>query len=53
MASEVLLNNSAVKSLIREGKNYQIENIIQTSRQEGMIHMTKSLSDLTDKGIIN
>ena len=53
LASEVLLNNSAVKSLIREGKNYQIENIIQTSRQEGMIHMTKSLSDLTDKGVIN
>lgn len=53
LANEVLINNSAVKSLIREGKIYQIENIIQTSRQEGMISMEKSLAGLADRGVIN
>ncbi len=53
LASEILINNSAVKSLIREGKTAQIENIIQTSRQEGMISMEKALADLADSGIIN
>jgi twitching motility protein PilT len=53
LASEILINNSAVKSLIREGKIYQIENIIQTSRQEGMISMEKALTDLANQGVIN
>lgn len=46
LASEVLIVNSAVKSLIREGKIYQLESIIQTSRAEGMISMKKSIEEL-------
>lgn len=46
LACEVLFANSAVKSLIREGKIYQIESIIQTSREEGMVSMEKSIEDL-------
>lgn len=45
-AHEILLANSAVKSLIREGKIYQLESIIQTARKEGMIMMEKSLEEL-------
>ncbi|MEK7203160.1 MAG: ATPase, T2SS/T4P/T4SS family [Patescibacteria group bacterium] len=52
LAAEILLNNSAVKSLIREGKLYQIENIIQTSRDEGMISLNKSLEQLLISGKI-
>ncbi len=50
VAAEVLLNNSAVKSLIREGKIYQLENIMQTSRQEGMINLDRAITDLVNAG---
>jgi len=46
LATEVLLANPAVKSLIREGKIHQLESVIQTSRGEGMISMGKSLEEL-------
>lgn len=52
MAHEVLLINSAVKSLIREGRIYQIESILQTSRREGMISMDKHLEELSQSGEI-
>lgn len=52
LASEVLMVNSAVKSLIREGKFYQIESIVQTSREEGMISMNKSIEKLIKEGKI-
>jgi len=52
LAVEILLNNSAVKSLIREGKIYQLESIMQTSRKEGMISMAKSLEELIQTGEI-
>ncbi len=50
LANEILLNNSATKSLIREGKIYQLESVMQTSRKEGMISMHKSLSNLVGSG---
>lgn len=53
VAYEVMINNSAVKSLIREGRYFQIENIIQTSRKEGMISMNKSIDYLLESGKIN
>lgn len=52
LANEILLNNSAVKSLIREGKIFQLESVIQTSRREGMISLEKSLANLADLGEI-
>lgn len=45
-AVEVLLANAAVKNLIREGKIYQLPNVIRTSRDEGMITLDESLVDL-------
>lgn len=52
LANEILLNNEAVKSLIREGKIYQLESVMQTSRRQGMIRMDKSLESLIESGEI-
>ena len=38
-ACEIMLVNSAIKNLIRERKVYQIDLVIETSLQEGMITM--------------
>lgn len=53
LAVELLLANSAVKSLIREGKIYQLESILQTSRREGMVSMEKSIEELIKSGTVN
>lgn len=50
LANEILLNNSAVKALIREGKIYQLESIMQTSKKEGMVTLEKSLANLIELG---
>lgn len=52
MASEILLANSAVRSLIRDGKTYQIPNVIQTSASEGMISLDKVLAEYVSRGDI-
>lgn len=52
LAPEILIATSAVKSLIREGKIYQLESIIQTGRKEGMVSMSKSLEELLKTGEI-
>ncbi|MDA3840734.1 MAG: ATPase, T2SS/T4P/T4SS family [Patescibacteria group bacterium] len=52
MAYEVMINNSAIQSLIREGRYFQLDNIIQTSRKEGMISMSKSIDALIYSGEI-
>ena len=44
-AVEVMLGNSAIGSLIREGKTAQIPTTIQASRREGMITLERSLAD--------
>ena len=42
-AVEVMLANSAVRNLIREGKTHQLQNVIRTSQQMGMCTMDESL----------
>ena len=49
-AIEVLLSNGAVRTSIREGKSHLIDNIIQTSGEEGMILMDASLAYLVKAG---
>lgn len=51
-ACEIMVANSAVKNLIREGKTHQLTNIIQTSASEGMISLDKVLAELVSKGDI-
>ncbi len=51
-AVEIMIKNHAVENLIREGKAYQIDSVIETSLQEGMISLDKSLADLVHQGAI-
>lgn len=52
LAAEVLIATPAVRNLIREGKSYQIPNMIQTNKDKGMQTMEDSLKDLVVKGYI-
>ena len=45
-AREVLLANSAVSNLIREGKTFQLASIMQTGRGQGMQMLNDALLDL-------
>jgi twitching motility protein PilT len=51
-ALEILLSTSAVKNLIREAKTHQIDNVLQTSAEEGMMLIEKHLAELVQKGAI-
>jgi twitching motility protein PilT len=52
-AVEILINNNAIANLIREGKSHQINLVIETSRDQGMISLNHSLADLVKEGIIS
>ena len=52
-AFEVMVCNTAVKNLIREGKVHQIPGVMQTGQRDGMITMEKSIEGLIDSKIIN
>jgi len=43
---EIMLTNPAIRNLIRERKIYQIDLVIETSIQEGMISLNRSLVNL-------
>ncbi len=51
--SEIMIKNSAVGNLIREGKTNQIDNVIRTSSDIGMISLEKSLVNLVREGVIS
>jgi twitching motility protein PilT len=52
-AVEIMLGNPAVKNLIREGKLYQLPNVIRTHRDIGMISLDEALVSLYLKGTIS
>ena len=49
-AYELLINNNAVSTLIRDARTHEISAVIQTSSQEGMIDMDRALAELVRKG---
>jgi len=51
-AYELLLNNSAVSNLIREGRSHEIQTVIETGLEHGMIDMNRSLVELVKRGEI-
>jgi len=51
-ASEVMVANSAVRNIIREGKTHQLDAVIQTSAEEGMQTMDRTLAHLVKSGKI-
>ncbi|MDD5691739.1 MAG: type IV pilus twitching motility protein PilT [Candidatus Omnitrophica bacterium] len=52
-AFEIMVANSAIKHLIKEGHTNQIYTAIQTGRQEGMQAMEQSLKNLCQAGVIS
>lgn len=52
VATEILINNSAVANCIREQKISQLYTIMQTSQSEGMMTFEQSLKDLYMRGDI-
>ncbi len=51
-AAEILVANAAVRNIIREGKTHQLDAVIQTSAQEGMQSMDRTLVTLVQSGQI-
>jgi len=52
-AVEIMLANAPVKNLIREGKIYQLPNVIRTHREIGMISLDEALVNLYLKRLIS
>ena len=52
VAYELMLGTTAIKTAIREGKTHQIESILQTSQEAGMVTLEKSLAALVRTGKI-
>lgn len=50
---EVMISTSAIRNLIREGKTYQMQSIIQTSRDAGMQTMDDAILEKYREGIIS
>ncbi|HET9721810.1 MAG TPA: type IV pilus twitching motility protein PilT [Candidatus Saccharimonadales bacterium] len=53
VAAEILVATSAVRNIIREGKNYQLEAVIQTGAEHGMQSMDRTLINLVHGGVIS
>ncbi len=51
-AYELLINNNAVANLIRERRSHEINTVIETGMDQGMIDLNRSLSDLVRRGEI-
>jgi twitching motility protein PilT len=51
-AYEVLVADSAVRNLIKEGKTHQLRNSLITGQKEGMVTLEQSLSDLVHAGMV-
>ncbi len=52
-ALEILIANSAVRNLVREGKTHQIASMIQTGKKYGMQLLDDAIMDLLNKGWIS
>ena len=53
VATEILIVTPAVRNTIREGKTFQIDNIIQTSSNVGMKLIEQSLAELVNRGVVD
>jgi twitching motility protein PilT len=50
---EILLGSSSVRNSIREGNTHLIDNIIQTSKEAGMILFEDNLKELVSQNLIS
>ena len=51
-AFEIMLGNSAVRNLVREGKSFELHSVMQLSSSEGMQTLDQALADLVRKRIV-
>lgn len=51
-ACELLINNNAIANLIREKRTHEIQTVIETGADQGMIDMNRSLAELVRSGEI-
>jgi twitching motility protein PilT len=51
-AAEIMISTPAVRNIIREGKTHQLDAVIQTGAEQGMIQMDKALAQLVKSGRI-
>ena len=52
-AYELLINNKAIANLIREKRTHEIDTVLETSSQDGMMDMNRCLIDLVQRGEIS
>jgi twitching motility protein PilT len=52
-AYEVMVANSAVRNLVREGKTNQLRNVLVTGQQDGMQTLEMSLSEMVRDGTVS
>jgi len=48
----LLISNKAVQNLIREGRTHELNTVIETNAENGMISMERSLAELVAQGEI-
>jgi twitching motility protein PilT len=53
VATEILIATPAVRNNIREGKTFQIDNVIQTSGNLGMRLLEQSLAELINRNVVD
>ena len=51
-AAEIMVANTAIRSIIREGKTHQLDTAIQTGASEGMQTMDRTLAKLVQHGTV-
>ncbi len=51
-ALEILLNNSSVRKMVIDGRSFQLDSVMQTSRKQGMLRLDDALQELLQKGVI-
>lgn len=52
-AVEILLCTPAVRNLIREARTFEIPNVIETSRRQGMVSLDGSIAELFFNGLVS
>jgi len=52
-ALEIMLPSPAVRSIIREGKGHQLDNVISTSFDQGMVSLERALVNLVKGGLVD
>lgn len=52
VSAEIMIANSAVRALIREGKTFQLDTAIQTGAEQGMQTMDRTLAKLVQTGVV-